>query len=182
MAKNTNKDSKHQDEKKTEVQTQLSMWKRVTGGASYIKGGLDYVMNTTPVKYATSSAVGRTIGVATTIATVTAATIPAAAFGITSVVVGAGIDTAQTRNMRLLRKENKLLLKNRHALESQAEMLKKNPRIASALSGELYKPNREGKLSTTERLAPNPKERGFSLTGFGKAIFTKSLEIGKRSV
>ncbi|MDP5110766.1 MAG: hypothetical protein NWP47_05235 [Rickettsiaceae bacterium] len=182
MAKNNNKDSKHQDEKKTEVQTQPSMWDRVTGGANYIKGGLDYVMNTTPVKYATSSAVGRTIGVATTIATVTAATIPAAAIGITSVVVGAGIDTAQTRNMRFLRKENKLLIKNRYALESQAEMLKNNPRIASALSDELYKPNREGKLSTTERLAPNPKEHGFNLTGFGKAIFTKSLEIGKRSV
>lgn len=56
-------------------------------------------MNTTPVKYATSSAVGRTIGVATTIATVTDPTIPAAAIGIISVVVSAGIDTAQIRNI-----------------------------------------------------------------------------------
>lgn len=189
MAKDNNKDSKQQadktteqTDKNTEEQEQPSMWGRITGGASYIKGGLDYVMNTTPVKYATSSAVGRTIGVATTIATVTAATIPAAAVGITSVVVGAGMDTAQTRNMRFLRKENKLLIKNRHAVESQAEMLKNNPRIASALSDELYKPHREGKLSAAERLAPNPEEQGFSLTGFGKAMVTKSIGIGKRSI
>lgn len=183
MTKNKNKDSKQQDNKNLdEKQTQPSIWGSVTGGASYIKGGVDYVMNTTPVKYATSSAVGRTIGVVTTIATVTVATIPAAAFGLTSIAVGAGIDTAQTRNMRLLRKENKLLIKNRHALESQAEMLKNNPHIASALSDELYKPSKEGKLSSIEKLAPNPEEQGFNLKGFGQAIFTNSLEIGKRSV
>ena len=120
----------------------------------------------------------RAIGVISILAAATVATIPAAIIGLTSIAIGAGMDTIQTYNLRRSKKEHSLLIKNRNAKSKQDQMLELEPKIANALKNELYIPERKNKRSVTERYRKLREEK-VSPSSWGKALFKSSISAIK---
>lgn len=147
------------------------MKKKFAEGAKKAKEQVQKVQQHKAYKIATSKALDRTISIlmaGLAITGVTAAAIPAAIVGLTTVAIGTITDTLTLKNTRRLVKENKLLAQNRDSINEQNEILKQNSALAGALEGELIKPSRVNKKSVTQRyVKPNQKTNGFD---FGKAV------------
>lgn len=147
------------------------MKKRFTEGVKYVKEKVQKVQQYRAYKVVTGKALDRTISIlmaGLAITGVTAAAVPAAIVGLTTVAIGTITDTLTLKNTRRLVRENKLLAQNRDSINGQNEILKQNPALADALEGELIKPNRENKKSVTQRyVKPTQKTNG---SDFGKAV------------
>ncbi len=122
-------------------------------------------------KILSGPAVGRTIGIVAAVF----GSIPGMVIGLTSIAIGATMDTIQVGKLRNVRKEYNLLTRYRNAKSTQDDVLKQNPKIADALASDLYHPNRENKKSLTEQ--HNTNTPGSGLKSWGKAIFKNSLDI-----
>ncbi len=144
-----------------------------------LKNIFNYVKDSAPVKIVTGSAVGRTIGVVTVLASATVATIPAALIGIGSIVIGAVMDTVDTRTLRLLKKENSFLTKNRNAQDQQTELLKNEPLLAEALQDKLYVPNRSNQASLIKRYIETTSNSLVNISSYGKALIKNSVDLIK---
>jgi len=144
-----------------------------------IKGFISYITNSKPFRLITSSAVGRTIGIISTLAVATVATIPAVIIGLGSIAIGAIMDTAQTGNLRRLRKEHSLLIKNRNAKSKQDYLLELEPKLADALKNDLYKVDRNGQKSLTEKYPDHLTKKGVNASSWGKSIFKNSISTVK---
>ena len=103
------------------------------GFLTNLKNAANYLKDSTVVKIATGSGVGRAIGVVMVVTAATVATIPATVIGLASIAIGTVMDTVQTRSLRLARKENLLLTKNRDAKDRQDSILRREPLLANAL-------------------------------------------------
>jgi len=132
-----------------------------------------------------SSAVSRTTTVATAIA-VFAGISPVApviaGIGLASVAAGVAIDTYLVAKTRGLHQESKYLARHRLAKESQEQILSKSPKLSKALESKLsYKPNRENKKSTTNRLFQERSDDEKTLWAYaqstGKVIAGSAVSI-----
>ncbi len=163
------------------------MKKKFSEWTKNVKAKVQKIQQYTAYKVATSKALDRTVSITMAgfaILGITAAAIPAAIVGLTTVAIGAVTDTLTLRNTRRLIKEQKLLSTNRSSIENQNAILEQNPKLAEALKGELLTTNRENKKSTTERyIKPGHKTNRFD---FGKAILkniaNSVFSIGKAAI
>ncbi len=148
-------------------------------GLTTLKNTFNYVKDSAPVKIVTGSAVGRTIGVVTVLASATVAAVPATIVGLGAVAVGAAMDTSDTRTLRLLKKENSLLTKNRNAQDRQDELLKNEPSLSRILQDKLYVPSRSNQASLTERYIETTPNSPVSISSYGKALLKNSVDVVK---
>ena len=146
---------------------------------TFLKNTFNYVKDSAPVKIITGSAVGRVIGVITVLASATVATVPATIVGLSAIAVGATIDTIDTRTLRLLRKENSLLTKNRNARERQDELLKNEPILSRILEDKLYIPSRTNQTSLTKRYIDTTPNSSINVSSYGKALLKNSIDVVK---
>jgi len=144
-----------------------------------LKNTFNYIKDSAPVKIVTGSAVGRTIGVVTVLASATVAAVPATIVGLGAVAVGAAMDTSDTRTLRLLKKENSLLTKNRNAQDRQDELLKNEPSLSRILQDKLYVPSRSNQASLTERYIETTPNSPVSISSYGKALLKNSVDVVK---
>lgn len=144
-----------------------------------LKNTFNYIKDSAPVKIVTGSAVGRTIGVVTVLASATVAAVPATIVGLGAVAVGAAMDTSDTRTLRLLKKENSLLTKNRNAQDRQDELLKNEPSLSRILQDKLYVPSRSNQVSLTERYIETTPNSPVSISSYGKALLKNSVDVVK---
>ncbi len=144
-----------------------------------LKNTLNYIKDSAPVKIVTGSAIGRSIGVVTVLTSATIVTIPATIIGVGSIVTGALMDTVDTRTLRLLKKENSLLAKNRKAQGQQDELLKNEPLLSEVLQDKLYVPNRSNQTSLTERYIDKTPQSTISISSYGKVLLKNSVDVVK---
>ncbi len=149
------------------------------GRFATVKTAFNYVKDSAPVKIVTGSAVVRSIGVVTVLASAAVATVPATVIGIGSIAIGAAMDTADTRNLRLLKKENSLLTKNRKAQNQQNELLESQPLLAEVLKDKLYVPSRSDQNSLTDRYIDTAPQSSVNISSYGKALVKNSIDVIK---
>ena len=160
------------------------------GFLTNLKNAANYVKDSTVVKIATGSGVGRAIGVVMVITAATVATIPATVIGLASIAIGTVMDTVQTRSLRLARKENLLLTKNRDAKDRQDSILRKEPLLANALDDILADnlaknlkvsktiPNLDDQSSPAKN-TKNAAKQTISISAYGLAMIKNSISTVK---
>ena len=144
-----------------------------------LKNTFNYVKDSAAVKIVTGSAVGRAIGVVTVLASATVATVPATVVGLGAIAIGATMDTIDTRTLRLLRKENSLLTKNRNAQDRQNELLKNEPILSRILEDKLHVPSRTNQTSLTKRYIDTTPNSSVNISSYGKALLKNSIDVVK---
>jgi hypothetical protein len=163
------------------------------GFLTNLKNAANYLKDSTVVKIATGSGVGRAIGVVMVVTAATAATvatIPATVIGLASIAIGTVMDTVQTRSLRLARKENLLPTKNRDAKDRQDSILRREPLLANALDDILADnlaknlkvsktiPNLDDQSSPAKN-TKNDAKQTISISAYGLAMIKNSISTVK---
>lgn len=162
-----------------------------TGFLSDMKNVINSVKDSKFVKISTGSAVSRAIGVVMIGMVATIATIPATIIGLSSIAIGTVMDVLQTRSLRLTRKENLLLSKNRDAKDKQDAILQKEPLLANALDDVLAE-SLAKYLKVPDKIVPNfgdqhlpdkntenNANKTVSVSAYGLAMIKNSISTAK---
>ncbi len=167
---------------KKEEKKKLTNWQKfkqyMQSFGNIIKNGYAKITQSKAYKIITGKAVGRVIAIGSIIAAAAglfAVAPPAFGLMIAGLITSVAVDAYMTYKTKKIYKEAKTLRDNKHSLDRQSEVLKKNPGIAKALEGKLFTPKKEG---ASKIVKPKEKSKKWRLNYIGGIIVSGFERVG----